>query len=428
MSHHITRALRIAILVMVGSLVLQITKHILDPHISIWGSDILTILFITVSTFVLSIVMLRREEETRSVLVKEIEHRRIAEEAVRRSETELRSFVENSPFGIFQTNIADDRFLSVNPALVKMLGYDSAAEVLSTRLSTDVYLNPQEREKTLMPLLRDGVTGTEAQWRRKDGRKITAHLSGRLIHESITGCSRVFEGIVEDVTERERVEQSLQNSEAHFRSLFENMSEGYAYCKMSFDDRGRPEDFVYLNVNSAFGELTGLRDVIGRKVTEVIPGIRESQPELFEAYARVIMTGKSENFEFELKSLAMWLAISVYSPQKEHFVAVFDVITERKRAEQELRESEIRFRQAVEGAPVGMYIQTDGIFRYFNPAALGIFGTENASHLIGQSFLEIIHPDSRAAVTERARLARNIREDRRREKPVVLQTCCLDSV
>ena len=112
---------------------------------------------------------------------------------------------------------------------------------------------------------------------------------------------------------------------------------------MKTDNR---DDFVYLDVNSAFERLTGLKDVIGKKVTEVIPGIRETDPGLFEIYGRVALTGKSERFEIYVKALSTWFFISVYSPRREHFVAVFDVITERKKAEQE-REITIEFLRLV---------------------------------------------------------------------------------
>lgn len=146
-----------------------------------------------------------------------------------------------------------------------------------------------------------------------------------------------------DISEQRRIEEALRQSEERYRSLFENMSEGFAHCKMLFDDRGRPVDFIYLNVNRAFGMLTGLENVVGKRVTEVIPGIKESDPELLEAYGRVALTGQPERFEVKVKSLDMWFSISVYGPAREHFVAVFDVITERKRAEEALRQNEERW-------------------------------------------------------------------------------------
>ena len=131
--------------------------------------------------------------------------------------------------------------------------------------------------------------------------------------------------------EREKAAGDLQQSEEHYRSLFDNMLNGYAYCRMLFKN-DQPEDFVYLNVNNAFENLTGLKNVIGKKVSEVIPGIRQSDPDLFGIYGRVARTGVPERFETYVEALGMWFSISVYSPRKEHFVAVFDVITEQKEA------------------------------------------------------------------------------------------------
>jgi PAS domain S-box-containing protein len=124
----------------------------------------------------------------------------------------------------------------------------------------------------------------------------------------------------------------VRAGEARYLSLFENMLEGLAYCRMVFDGE-RPSDFIYLDVNQAFEKLTGLKDVVGRKVSEIIPGIQEANPELFEIYGRVSRGGRSERFESYVEGLGIWFSISVYSPGHGHFIAVFDNITERKQAE-----------------------------------------------------------------------------------------------
>ena len=149
--------------------------------------------------------------------------------------------------------------------------------------------------------------------------------------------------------------RALWESERLYRSLFENLLNGFAYCRMLFED-GKPLDFVYLAVNAAFETHTGLKNVVGKKVTEVIPGIREADPQLLEIYGRVAMTGQPERFESFVNALQMWFSISVYCPAPEHFVAVFDVITERKRSEFALREFEDRFATVFQSSPVAMSI------------------------------------------------------------------------
>jgi serine phosphatase RsbU (regulator of sigma subunit) len=105
---------------------------------------------------------------------------------------------------------------------------------------------------------------------------------------------------------------------------------------------------VYLAVNETFGRLTGLHDVVGRKVTEIIPAVREETPELFEVYGRVARGGEPERFEIDFTPLSKWLEIAVFCPAEGHFVAVFDDVTERKRNVQALLQSEERYRALAE--------------------------------------------------------------------------------
>ena len=167
----------------------------------------------------------------------------------------------------------------------------------------------------------------------KDGREFPIELSVSAVK---IGEEWQAIGIIRDITERKKAEEIIREKEQRYRSLFENMMDGFAHCRMLFDEQNNPVDFVYLDVNKSFEQLMGLKNVVGKKVTEVIPGIKESHPELFDIYGRVALTGKSERFEIHFKPLAIWLFISVYSPKQGYFVAVFDNITERKKSESEL--------------------------------------------------------------------------------------------
>ena len=147
---------------------------------------------------------------------------------------------------------------------------------------------------------------------------------------------------------------TLAESEARFRSLFDNLLNGYTYCRMVYDEAGAPVDFVYLDVNPAFGRLTGLRDVVGRPVSEVIPGIRELSPELFDVCGRVARTGTPETIEFDFKSLGTWLYIAVYSTAPSTFIAVFEDITERRETAEALRQNAAHLRRTFEGTVEAM--------------------------------------------------------------------------
>ncbi len=211
---------------------------------------------------------------------------------------------------------------------------------------------------------------------------------------SITGvtCAAI------EVTERRRTEEALRDSEARYRSLFENMLDGFAYCQMLFDEHGQPHDFVYLAVNEIFGELTGLENVIGKRVTEVIPGISELHPEVFETYGRVASTGNPERFEIDFKPWGLRLSISVYCPMKGYFVAVFDDITERVRAEAEIRNNEELVRTIAENSTQAMVmIDERGFVTYCNQVLLNLTGY-NAEEIRSAPLHDLIHhhyPDGR---------------------------------
>ena len=256
---------------------------------------------------------------------------------VRKNEALLASLLENSsqPFGV---GYPDGSLGLVNRAFEQLTGY-SREELKYTDWSK--ILTPQEfRDMETEKLKELKHTGKpikyEKEYIRKDGTRVPIELLVHIVKNE-EGLTEYYYSFITDTTERKKAEKALKESEDKYRSIFNNMLDGFAYCKMIFEN-DHPIDFTYLEVNKSFEKLTGLKNVIGKNVSEVIPNIKESDPELLEIYGRVALTGQQEIFEMYLESLKMWFSVSVYSPQKEYFVAVFDVITERKQAEEEQKQ------------------------------------------------------------------------------------------
>ncbi|MDO8500222.1 MAG: PAS domain S-box protein [Gemmatimonadaceae bacterium] len=138
--------------------------------------------------------------------------RKQAEEALRFSEAELRGLIERAVFGIYRST-PDGCLLMVNQALVEMLGYDSAEEVLAVSTVATLYQHPEERSRLLERYAaHDAFTGVEAGWKRKDDTPITVRLSGKPVRGP-GGEPVTFEVFVEDVTERVVLENRLRQSQ-----------------------------------------------------------------------------------------------------------------------------------------------------------------------------------------------------------------------
>ena len=130
-----------------------------------------------------------------------------------------------------------------------------------------------------------------------------------------------------------------QDNEFNYRSLFQNMLSGFAYHKILVDKNNMPIDYVFLEVNDAFESCTGLKrkDIIGKKFTELIPGIKDAKPDLISIYGEVALTGESTKFELYFEPFNKWYLVAAYSPRRGYFVSVFDDISDLKHMEEKLR-------------------------------------------------------------------------------------------
>ncbi len=138
--------------------------------------------------------------------------------------------------------------------------------------------------------------------------------------------------------------KNLRESEKKFRTLFEEMVSGFALHEIVFDENGKPVDYITLEANREFERLldTKRENVIGKKAYETIPGLDKKWLDIF---GKVALTGESSSYEEYASNLDKWFAGTVFSPQKGMVAGTFIDITERKRAEQALAESESRFRE-----------------------------------------------------------------------------------
>jgi PAS domain S-box-containing protein len=180
-------------------------------------------------------------------------------------------------------------------------------------------------------------------------------------------------------SEARMVKDALKRSEEKIHSLFSNMSEGFAYHRIVLDAEGKPCDYIFHQVNEAFERLTGLKgeDIIGRRVTEVIPGIKDDVTDWIKKYGGVALTGEPVQFESYSKPLARWYSLAAFSPHKGYFAVTFSDITERKRMEQALRESEEKFRVTLTSIGDAV-LATDAEKRitFINPVAARLIGVQ----------------------------------------------------
>jgi two-component system, cell cycle sensor histidine kinase and response regulator CckA len=161
---------------------------------------------------------IRHSERDREILTYVSQHIAVAlvrkhqEEALRASEARHRSLVESAVYGMYRSSV-DGKFLNVNPALVKMLGYASSEELLGVDMARDIYVDRDQRAAVIHAYSESGcLESCELLWKRKDGRPITVRLSGNAFKNDSGGILG-FEMIAEDVSERRTLEEQLRQSQ-----------------------------------------------------------------------------------------------------------------------------------------------------------------------------------------------------------------------
>ena len=182
---------------------------------------------------------------------------------------------------------------------------------------------------------------------------------------SITGA---FLAIV--LCERERIAAAQRSSENRYQLLFENMLDGVAHCRMFFWDT-RAIDFEFISVNANYEYVTGLKDVVGRKISEIIPHYADNNQISLDNFAKVVLTGQPARWEHYLAENDRWFSFSAYRPAANEFICHIENITERKRTEEELSKLSL----AITQSSVSIVItDLDARIQYVNPAFTRVSG------------------------------------------------------
>ena len=206
--------------------------------------------------------------------IRNITERKKAQVLLSESEEKFRTLTEQSVDGIVLIN-EDGNVIEWNPAEEKITGIPKA-DAIGTPVWDIQYrilipehrakLNPGYLKKVFLDSFQAG--DGESLGKPQDIEILSVNSEHKFIQQTSfrikTEKGNRVGSIFRDITKRKRAEIALDESEKHFHSLFDNMLEGYAYCKMIFEN-GQPSDFIYLEVNTAFEKLTGITKAVGRK-------------------------------------------------------------------------------------------------------------------------------------------------------------------
>jgi PAS domain S-box-containing protein len=345
-------------------------------------------------------------------ITRDITDRKIMEEALQKSEEQYRSIFENAIEGFFQST-PEGRFIRVNRAFAKMCGYASPEEMVSAirDIGEQHYGCRKDRERFLALLNEKGaVESFEHTARRKDGTAFWVSVSARVVRDS-NHQILYYEGSHVDIDERKRAEGRLVDAEEQYRSLFDTSTNAILI---------RNRAGIITMANRAAATLLNaekLDDLIGRNYLDLVhPEDRLLSVQRIEKIFEMA-AGPSGSVQKEMETIRprehrmVSLAGGIidvestgvaFSYKEEFFIqGIFRDITERKQAEEKLRETERKYRELAESLPQVIFeIDSNGKLVYLNHTGYELFGYSPEDVANGFSVLEAFVPDDRERVVQ----------------------------
>ena len=292
------------------------------------------------------------------------------EKILTESEERFRSLYENTTIGLYRTT-PDGEIILANPALVNMLGYNNFDELARLNLEKEGFGSGYSRRTFLENIEKEGeIKGLESAWAKKDGTTIFVRESAKVIYDS-NNQVLYYEGTVEDITERKRIENALEQSEEKYRTMIEQSND--MIWTLDLDS-----NLTFFNRRSE--EVSGFlfKDWEVKSFVPII--VEEDLPLVMEVYQKTLK-GKPQRYEVRLKINEQIIILSVNTaPILKNNKVVGTVsfgrdITARKQAEETISKSEAKYRLLAENTIDCVWKMDKNLkFKYINQSILPMLG------------------------------------------------------
>tara|TARA_B100001750_G_scaffold172591_1_gene140833 strand:- start:1563 stop:4646 length:3084 start_codon:yes stop_codon:yes gene_type:complete len=266
-----------------------------------------------------------------------------AESNAREGEQRLRSVLDTTLDAIYRVNLQTGRFEYFSPAFESVVGLPPERLLEGAAAEAVELVHSEDRERVaegLSHLHANGSVRLEYRALGTDGgyRWLSNHLA---LTSDGEGRPLYRDGTVRDITLQKLAEEALRASELRYRSLYENIDEGFAIVDMIFEG-DRAVDYRFVDVNPAFERHTGIVDPVGRRARELAPGLEDHW---FSTYGEVAKTGRAIRFQAPAESLHRIYDVYAFRLDEDdghRVAAIFQDISERIHVEEQLRESDRR--------------------------------------------------------------------------------------
>ncbi|MEW6211007.1 MAG: PAS domain S-box protein, partial [Acidobacteriota bacterium] len=329
---------------------------------------------------------------------RDISKRKRAEEALRASEERFAKAFKSSPRPMSIIRLRDRRFIDVNERVLQMTGYSREEIIGHTPVELDLWQDAKDRDRILELLKEEGrVRGLEVGFRTKQGELRRGLFSAEMIEIEGQPCLLTT---TDDITERKRTEDALKASEARFSKAFESGPQPMSIIRL--------RDRHFIDVNESFVRITGYsrEELLGRTHDEMKLWVNED--ERLEARRLIWEEGGIRGLEISFRTKSGEVRRGVISVEiiridgEPCMLTTTDDITERKRMEDALRESEEKFSKVFHSSTNTISILTlkEGRYLDVNESFLCLFGSTR-EEVIGRTAQEIgiwVNPEDQKKV------------------------------